>query len=477
MKLYIDWNVLNGIKNGNFSEFAEIIRQPEKFILVYSTAHISDIASSYSEIRENPEIESDLNFLTEITDDLCVFNNGKDIVIQHNDPFHLFESEIESTNLTDDFSFNKLIGILDDNVEYTKIIAPLKTMLQSFPVDNIFKEAFENPQSAKIMNSIFPGLKDNPTFEGLFNSFGKMLENINEKEGYKDLKNPFKHLNINQGKLTNPNNNPFDVLNETYKKLGIDESPLQKDYFEKGKNAPVWFDDITTGYINLDMHGFHSDEVKVTETKKKTFKNTTQDSFHTAFATTCDFYITNDKKNYQKAKAIFKEKNIFTNVLKPDEFINFYKENLKKVDFNTSWNKFAEVTNSGQFYDISDKNNPNDLNQVHFSAFNYFGYFNRIYLFNSDEDKNSISFMFGKELPTNCLGVFYKEIKEMVKIIVDYLGTDINDKGYFDESELDENNHWQGRIWDFENFQYRLVQYKRYFQFYYDFKIDNPISK
>lgn len=473
MKLYIDWNVLNGIKNGRFQEFEEIIRQSEKFVIVYSTSHISDIASSYSDEKENPNIQSDLEFLAEITDCMCVFNNGKDIVLQQNEPFHIFENEIESKNLTEDFSFNNIFSVLDDNGENAEMVAPLKTMMQSFPLDNIFKEAFENPQSAEIMDSMFPGLKDNPTFEGLFNSMGKMLENLNEKEGYKDLKTPFKHLNVNQGKLTNPNNNPFDVLNEAYKKLGIEESPLKKDYYEKGKNAPIWFDDITSAYISLDMHGFHSDEVKVTETKKKTFKNTTQDSFHTAFASTCDFYITNDKKNYQKAKAIFKEKNIFTHVLKADEFINFYKENLEKVDFIASWNKFEQVAKSGKFYDISDKNNPDDLTQVHFSTFNYFGYFNRIYLFNSDEDKNSISFMFGKELPTNCLGVFYKEIKEMVKIIVDYLGTDSNDKGYFDESEIDENDHWSGRIWDFEKFQYRLVQDKRYFQFYYDLNINN----
>ncbi len=172
-----------------------------------------------------------------------------------------------------------------------------------------------------------------------------------------NFKTPFKLLNINQGKLTNPNNNPFDILNESYEKLGIEDSPLKKDYFEKGKNAPIWFDDITSAYINLDMHGFHSDEIKVTGKKKKTFKNTTQDSFHTAFATTCDFYITNDKKNYQKAKAIYKEKNIFTHVLKPDEFIDFYKENLEKVDFITSLDKFIEVTKSGQFYNLSDKNN------------------------------------------------------------------------------------------------------------------------
>ena len=469
MKLYIDWNVLNGIKNGRFEELEKIIRQSEKFIIIYSTSHISDIASSYSDDKVNTEIQSDLEFLSEITQDLCIFNNGKDIVIQHNEPLHLFENELDSKNLMDDFSFDKIFSSISNDDKDAELIDPIKTSLKSIPLNNIFKDAFENPQSAEFMNVMFPGLKENPTMEGFFDSMGKMLENINEKEGYKDLKNPFKTLNINQGKLNDPNNNPFEVLKEIYKKLGV-ESPLEKDYMDE-KYAPKWFNDLSSAYINLDMHGFYSDKVKVTDKEKNTFKNTTQDAFHTAFASSCDIYITNDKKNYQKAKAVYQKKDINTHVLKPEEFVKFYHENIEKNDFTTSWNKLTNALKAGNFYDVT--GNPDNFYHVHFSDFYYFGYFNRIYFFNSDTDKNSYSLMFGKELPTNCLGVFYKEIKEMVKIIVDYLGTDNNDRGYFDESDIDENNHWCGRVWDFKESRYRLIQDKRYFQFYYHFELDH----
>src|SRR5690606_14617732 len=158
MKLYIDWNVLNGIKNGRFKELEELIRQPEKFVIIYSTSHISDIASSYSEEKENPNIQSDLEFLAELTDCLCVFNNGKDIVLQRNEPFHIFNDEIASKNITDDFSINNIFNILDEGNENAELIGPLKALLQMLPVDGIFKDAFENPQSAEIMNSMFPGL-------------------------------------------------------------------------------------------------------------------------------------------------------------------------------------------------------------------------------------------------------------------------------------------------------------------------------
>ena len=44
-------------------------------------------------------------------------------------------------------------------------------------------------------------------------------------------------------------------------------------YFDKTKNAPEWFNDITNEYVKLDMHGFKADKVKVTDKEKNTFKN------------------------------------------------------------------------------------------------------------------------------------------------------------------------------------------------------------
>lgn len=82
-----------------------------------------------------------------------------------------------------DFSFDKIFSSISNNDKDTELIDPIKTSLKSFPLDNIFKDAFENPQSADFMNVMFPGLKENPTMEGFFDSMGKMLENINEKEG------------------------------------------------------------------------------------------------------------------------------------------------------------------------------------------------------------------------------------------------------------------------------------------------------
>ena len=47
----------------------------------------------------------------------------------------------------------------------------LINLLKSISLEEPFKQAFENPESAKQMEQMFPGLKDNLTMEGFFKSF------------------------------------------------------------------------------------------------------------------------------------------------------------------------------------------------------------------------------------------------------------------------------------------------------------------
>lgn len=469
LKVYLDWNVMSGMKGGFQSELLNIVKDKSKFILLYSTSHIGDISASYSlETTQQEIIKSDLDFISELTENLCLFNDGKNIQIGYQEPSELLENSIESKKITENFSLDNIFkSFTEENDKVSELGNTLKNLIANIPLDAVFKDAFNNPESAEMLNKIFPNLKDDLTMSGFFKCFGLMLENLNEKEGYKDLKELVQKVGVNSGIYNNKN--PFEVIENAYKKMGV-EKPFENVFLESSENAPKWYNEITNEYLKLDIHSFNSDKVKVTDKKKQTFKNTTEDSFHSAYASTCDFYITNDKKNYAKTKAVFKKLNLNTYVLNTDEFIDFYHLFLEKIDFKNSWEKFTEVVKSGDFIDISENNNPNEFSKVHFSNFYYFGYFNRIFMFNSD-DNNSISFQFGRILPTNCLMVYYKEIKELVKIIVDYLGKDNDGNTYFIEEEIDENRNWKGRNWTFENFGYRLVKQGWYIQLYYDIDI------
>ena len=69
------------------------------------------------------------------------------------------------------------------------------------------------------------------------------------------------------------------------------------------------------------MHGYQEDNVNTSKGRKETFKNTTEDAFHCAFASTCNFYVINDKKSYKKTKQVYEKLQINTLVFKPEEFV------------------------------------------------------------------------------------------------------------------------------------------------------------
>src|ERR1700689_2270175 len=69
------------------------------------------------------------------------------------------------------------------------------------------------------------------------------------------------------------------------------------------------------------MAGFQEDKIDIS--KNDTFKNTIEDSNHAAFASQCDFYITNDKRNLNKTKQVYQSMGINTIVFTPAELFEF----------------------------------------------------------------------------------------------------------------------------------------------------------
>ena len=55
IKVYLDWNVISGMKNNHFPELSNIIVNKEKFLLLYSTSHIGDIFSSIKNHSEDEQ--------------------------------------------------------------------------------------------------------------------------------------------------------------------------------------------------------------------------------------------------------------------------------------------------------------------------------------------------------------------------------------------------------------------------------------
>ncbi|KAB1157814.1 hypothetical protein [Flavobacterium luteum] len=465
IKVYLDWNVMSGMKNNQFQELNDIILNRDKFLLLYSTSHIGDIFASIKNHSEEEQkiVREDLDYITHLTDDLCLVNNSKEVTLSRYQPGELLDDRIREAPLFQDFSLDNLFSSIEEDNPMFGLVSSVKNMIASMPLDFAFKEAFENTESAAMLDKMFPGLKEDKTMNGFFKSFGKMFHNMNETEDYKDLRNMVQQIGVNSGHF-NENKNPFEVIDNAYKKTGVESFDVDK-YFDKTKNAPEWFNDITNEYVKLDMHGFKADKVKVTEKEKNTFKNTTEDASHSAFASRCEFYITNDDKNYHKTKAVFQKLVIYTIVLKPNEFIQYYNLFLNENSFDDHFRSINGEMQRVENFQEQRYENGEIFGWINYTSLYFFNFFNKILIPNPGV--NEALFILGKESPSKSYIISQREIETMLKLFVDKLGIDINGKSYFELDEINSGVDWTGRTWETNIGQINIKRLNGWFQMYF----------
>lgn len=461
IKVYLDWNIFAQMKGGYQNDLLNILSNKDRFFIPFSTSHIGDILSSYSEDSEQKErIDNDLEFITNITDNHCLSNNGKDIIINQSDPKLLFQDRVENKDFMANFSLDTLEKTFSEN-ELTKEIGKrFITLLKSISLDPLLKDIYENPDSSKSFNQVFPGLKENPTMDGLFKSFRQMYQNLNETEDYKKLRETTqKGLGIKRDKIFN-DENPYNIIDSAHDKIKL---PIN-DKTNNSKNAPEWFNKITNEFLMLDMHGYQEDTVKVEPNKRKeTFKNTIEDSFHCAFASTCNIYIINDKKSYNKARQIYKRLDINTKVFKPNQFLEYYDKYLNIESAEYHINNLFDIIKSHSYHEYLDAKG---FQKIYLIPYFIFDIFNKIVVVQPANNEKPFIFL-SKLSPTNSNYTHYTEIRNLVKMLNEYYGNDIKNKGAMLEEELQTEN-WDGRIWKINDSQLRLVSLNGYIQLYFD---------
>lgn len=461
VKVYLDWNVMSKMKNGYLNELKDILLNNPRFLIPFSTSHISDILSSYKETEEQKKlINNDLDFISSLTNELCLFNNGKGILIDYYPPKELFEQSLKDENTFNDISIDGLMNIFKEDELTNSLVSPIFEMLKNMPIGKPMIDAFENPESAIMMEKMFPGLKENPTMEGFFKSFSNFNFDLNEKDGYSDLRKTIQNgTGINRDRIFN-SEDPYQIIKDNYKKF--DNQILSNLKVENGKHAPKWFDEITNDYLHLDMHGYQEDKINIKKGKRKeTFKNTTEDAFHSAFASTCNFYVLDDNKSYKKTKKVYENLGINTYVFKPNEFLKYSKDFLNKENYSNELKIFTGILNSTNYIETM---NENGKYKTYNMPFFLFDYFNRIVVFiNSNNEQTTF---LSQNKPTNFF-VNDLEFKNLVDRLIIFFGIDDNQYGNLKYEELKEDN-WKGRIWSFEKLKIRLSFLNRYAQLYFD---------
>lgn len=173
IKVYLDWNVMSGMKNNYFPELSNLILNKDKFLLVYSTSHIGDIFASIKNHSEEEQrlIREDLDYITHLTNDLCLVNNSKEVTLSKYEPGELLDDRIREAPMFQNFSLDSLFSSVEENDPMFGLVNSMKNMISSIPLDIAFKEAFENPESAAMLNKMFPWIKRRSNNEWFLQKF------------------------------------------------------------------------------------------------------------------------------------------------------------------------------------------------------------------------------------------------------------------------------------------------------------------
>lgn len=446
IKVYLDWNVFSQMKNGYNNKLLKILSNKDKFIIPYSSAHISDIQRSFSNSdKQKQMINEDFEFISKMTDNLFLSIVNKKLINDNIDPT-VFNTNIDTNDVLKDFSLDWLEKTLCENEATKEIGEKYLELIRAIPIDLLAKP-FENPESANTLNKLYPGLKENLTMDGFVESFKTMVYNLTEKENYKELRNILQDgLNINKDRITN-SSDPYKIIDKAYSKFDSTNNVSTNNY-----NQPKWYSEIITEYNKLDMHGYHQDKIEVKEGKRKqTFTNTIEDANHSAFATTCNFYIINDNKSFWKTKKVFEKLKINTLVFKPEEFIDYYNKFLSFDNFNHYVNTFDELLKSKDFYEEKDNNS---ILRIYHHPYFIFDFFNKTIISQSLKRKTT-TILLSKFFPSNYRITYIKEINKLIEKLIEIWGSSLCNKKDIEESENLTNN-WEGRKWKVENLYFDL---------------------
>lgn len=460
IKVYLDWSVMVSLKNGSLKELGEILSDKERFITPFSTAHIGDLFSSFdgSEVQQK-FIDLDLEFISKFTEERCLFTQGDCVVIDYYPPSELFEQRIDSGHLLNNLSTKGFSSLFEGLGIPDELLNSYSNLLKAIPLDSILRDTLSDPEKAAETEKLFPGLKENPTFEGVLKSMSKMMQGLNENESYKDLRKTVQSgLNIERDRIYD-SKNPFELIEKEYQKAGV----KRPDNLKNSKHAPAWYNAICDEYIQLDMHGYQEDKVNTQKGRKETFKNTTEDAFHCAFASACNFYVTSDNRAYKKAKKIYEKLGLQTAILKPDEFVEYFKNYLDIKEDSINFRLISAVIKDFNYYE---ENMTDSKLRIYLIPYFLFDFFNKIMVIIANDAKIE-SVILSRNNPTHNF-VLPIEVRKLITRLNKIFGLDDQNFGDLETAELDDEG-LQERVWSREDLKWTLRRVNGHFQLYFNF--------
>ena len=289
IRVYLDWNVYSRIETSNVSPYPElrnILLNNNRFFFPYSTAHIIDINTSYLKVGwEN--VQGHLSNL-KLSNNLYLMQP--------------FDGEIGFYFQEPSESLRAYIQDKDSSISLEEINETNNPdYIDYFPETTRFiKEQDEiSRQNEKIISG----------FQGILNAF--LGDNF--KQDYQ------KGMNISKGNLLNKKKSVGKYLDSNAVNNGYENfQDFNSDILSKVNKNPNFISELSSLFVGIDISGYKEDTNQ--------FSSTITDSFHCAWASTCDIFIVDDKNTFYKSIEVYKMKNISTKTFRPQGFVEYFNQ-------------------------------------------------------------------------------------------------------------------------------------------------------
>lgn len=445
LRIYCDKNIFSLIKEGKPFYKPELKKTmddlKDKMMFVYSYAHHQDLSNSKREYWDE-----DLSILETYTKDhyfdYDAIKKFTDFyLVSPHQSFYDIDFEASKNAMNDSENFIKdTFSSLDDEVG--EIFGNIFNQVLKMPIPDFPSENIKDEKEQEWANKFFPSVK-NSTLGDFINqmySYGSRL--LNDRNEVKEIKKMMEEY-VSSDKYS-------------FEKWKDDFNEKFKDSFE-GKSFTDLMEQVfaSVGHYNdYDKFGMFYNSLELYNvTKDKRLRDTQNlnsintDSNHAWFASFTDYLVTNDKGMAAKAYIAYKYFGINTKILLTEEFVNHRLALINQEELSIK--KFLETLEYEKDHSLALRKLESSNSVILKPQHKFFNYFNRISV------SNEKITLYCQRHP-NANFVVYPEIELLVRKLIDLLGVDSYNKGYYNlEKEMDSEDVYI-REWYYNDISFKF---------------------
>ena len=320
IRIYLDWNVISNLKKPEYAEIAQFTRENKEYLqFPYSPVHFNDLMKSYS--PQNEYFFKDLETLQYLSEKHLLRWEDDRTMPLFVTPREYFEGEKGKEDAVLLMDMDRILSDLDkasQDYGIGKVGDLLKSLYKSVPCGIEI-----NAENKGILQNMFPNINPNSSMWDMIKDmapFSKRL--LRDRDYYRNLRRTigeggFK-VDVNSGNWNEEV--VFERINTFLTKMHAGKTFFQyvemiSNHQKRPINRHRFF---TTAYLLLDMIGYKSDKLpKPTDN----MQNIYNDAEHAFYGAHCDFFVASDRNLLTKARVLYRELNISTVVMSPQNYI------------------------------------------------------------------------------------------------------------------------------------------------------------